>query len=140
VIAVGVARRAGDILVFEAYDAVKRERFHRPLGGGVEFGERSEDAVTRELLEETGFSATIDRRLGVLETLFWYEGERHHEVCFVYEVSFDDAAAYERDEFDFVERIDDADVAVRAIWVSPAELDAPLYPEGLAELLAGGVA
>jgi 8-oxo-dGTP pyrophosphatase MutT (NUDIX family) len=140
VIAIGVARRGRELLVFDAYDPVKRERFHRPLGGAVEFGERAEEAVVRELLEETGFGIRVERRLGVLENLFVHEGSDRHEICFVFDVTFLDPAAYEHDTFEIVEVIRGEEVRLPAIWVDPDALDAPLYPEGLAELLTGGAA
>jgi 8-oxo-dGTP pyrophosphatase MutT (NUDIX family) len=135
-IAVGVVRRGSEILVFDAYDSAKGERFHRPLGGGIEFGERSEEAVARELREETGFDVTVGRLLGVLENVFTYEGREHHEICFVHDVTFADSAAYERETFDVVEVIGGEELRLTAIWVDPDALDAPLYPEGLAGLLA----
>jgi len=73
-IALGVIRRGSEILVFDAFDSVKRERFHRLLGGGIEFGERAEDAVVREMREETGSEARASRLLGVLESFFTFEG------------------------------------------------------------------
>ena len=51
-LAICLFRQGGRILVAEGYDPVKREVFYRPLGGGIEFGERSEETVRRELLEE----------------------------------------------------------------------------------------
>lgn len=38
-IAVAVPRRGEDLLVFEYHDSTKDETFHRPLGGGIDFGE-----------------------------------------------------------------------------------------------------
>jgi ADP-ribose pyrophosphatase YjhB (NUDIX family) len=135
-VALGVVRRGPEILVFDAYDSVKRDQFHRPLGGGVEFGERAVDAVRRELREETGSEARVTRLLGVLENLFTYEGAPWHEIDFVFEVELEDRSVYERDELGFVETIDGSEQAVRAIWVDPDELEAPLYPNGLRVLLA----
>ena len=135
-IALGIVRRGIEILVFDAYDSVKGERFHRPLGGGIEFGERASDAVARELFEETGSAARVGRLLGVLENLFTHEGEPWHEIAFVFEVELDDRAVYTYDEPAVVETIEGEDQQVRAIWVDPVELDSPLYPEGLRELLA----
>jgi ADP-ribose pyrophosphatase YjhB (NUDIX family) len=58
--------------------------FHRLVGGGVELGERSVDAVVREIREELGTALHEPRLLGVLENTFVYEGQAGHEVVFVY--------------------------------------------------------
>lgn len=136
--AIGSVRRGREILVFDAFDVVKDERFHRPLGGGIEFGERAAEAVARELREETGFDVAVDGLVGVLENVFTYDGRDRHEICFVFDVHFDDRSAYERERFDVVEWLDDEEVRLPAIWVDPDRLDAPLYPDGLAELLRPG--
>jgi ADP-ribose pyrophosphatase YjhB (NUDIX family) len=135
-LAIGVVRRGRELLVFDAVDTVKGERFHRPLGGGIEFGERAEHAVRRELLEETGSDARVLRRLGVLENLFTFEGEPWHEIVFVFEVELLDRSVYEHDVLEVVETIRGEEVRLPALWADPATLDAPLYPDGLAELLA----
>jgi hypothetical protein len=74
--------------------------------------------------------------LGVLENLFTYEGDPWHEIVFVFEVELEDRVLYEHDELEVRETIDDLDQQVGAIWVDPDALDAPLYPDGLARLLA----
>ncbi|WP_072482389.1 NUDIX domain-containing protein [Amycolatopsis australiensis] len=51
-IVLGVIRRGDALLVFEGRDDVKGETCYRPLGGGIEHGERSEDALRREFREE----------------------------------------------------------------------------------------
>ncbi|MDX3188851.1 hypothetical protein PV458_10640 [Streptomyces sp. MN03-5084-2B] len=51
-IVLAVLRRGDALLVFEAHDDVKGETFCRPLGGGIEFGERSIDALKREFLDD----------------------------------------------------------------------------------------
>jgi ADP-ribose pyrophosphatase YjhB (NUDIX family) len=58
--------------------------FHRLVGGSVELGERSVDAVVREIGEELGTTLREPRLLGVLENQFVYEGEAGHEIVFVY--------------------------------------------------------
>ena len=37
----------GRVLIAEGYDPTKRQIFYRPLGGGIEFGELSQDALVR---------------------------------------------------------------------------------------------
>lgn len=65
-IAICVFRRAGRLLVGEGYDPLKGETFHRPVGGGLQFGETSEQAMRREIGEELGVEIRGLRPLGVL--------------------------------------------------------------------------
>jgi len=57
--------------------------FHRPLGGSIELGEHSADAVVREIHEELGATFVRPELLGVLESVFTINGEMGHEVVFV---------------------------------------------------------
>ena len=134
--AVCVIRRGDEILVNDAYDSVKGERFYGPLGGGVEFGERAEDAVRREMREEIGVELEGVVLLGVLENIFVYEGCPGHEISFVFEARLTDRTLYEREELRGVE----GELELVARWV-PLRLFAdggpPLYPQGLYALLHG---
>jgi len=56
-LAICIFRNNDRILVGEGYDPVKRETFYRPLGGGIEFGERAEETIRREVREEIGAEA-----------------------------------------------------------------------------------
>ncbi len=107
--------------------------FHRPLGGGVELGERSEAAVTREIAEELGTTLVEQRLLGVLENIFVYAGEPGHEVAFVYAGRLAEPDAVPEGGREFVDNGE-------ANWVEwrpldGAGLDVPLYPDGLQELI-----
>lgn len=53
-ISICVFRKNDSILVFEGYDDVKEDYFYRPIGGGIEYGERSFDTLKREVYEEIG--------------------------------------------------------------------------------------
>ena len=130
-VALAIARRGQALLVFEGRDSHDGREFYRPLGGGIEFGEHSEHAVRRELREELGAELRDAHLLGVLEEVFTFRGEPRHELLFVYEVSFDDPAWYDRASVDF----DDDGDPLRAVWVKPQQDGRPLYPEGLLGLL-----
>jgi ADP-ribose pyrophosphatase YjhB (NUDIX family) len=130
-------RKGGRILVSQAHDAVKQDYFCRPLGGGIEFGERSRDALRREVKEEIGVEVENVRLLGVLENLFTYVGRRWHEIVFVYDAEFVDKSLYGREEIIYRELELAGDFVAR--WRSVEEIEADgvrLVPEGLTRLLA----
>ncbi len=59
------------------------------VGGGVQHGERAEDAVIREVFEETGVHYSIDRMAVIHENFFneshgTLEGMECHEICFYF--------------------------------------------------------
>ena len=55
-------------------------------GGKVEFGEHPDNAVVREVLEETGLTVTIKNLLTVNSELFHFTGSRMHAVRLIYRV------------------------------------------------------
>ena len=134
-IAVCVVRKGDKILVLEGDDPAKGEVFYRPLGGCVEFGEHSSQAVVREFREEINAEITGIKLLAVLESIFTYRGEKMHEVVFVYEGRLADISIYERESFTGHE--DDGSPS-KVLW-QPLDYfikqRAPLYPTGLPELL-----
>ena len=130
--------RHGDrILVSRDYDSVKQEHYYRPLGGGIEFGETSRDAIIREIREELDAEIENLTCLGALENLFVLEGEPGHEIALVYDATFVDRSIYERDSLIGHER--EIGLSFVAEWKSLDELrrdPARLVPEGLAALIA----
>jgi len=129
-----VRRDDGAILAAPGFDHVKKQRFYRPLGGGIEFGEPAEDAARRELQEELGAELTDVRLLGTFENLFTYQGQPGHELIWLYEARFTDSTLYERD----VVIADESGSKFEVHWV-PFETfqggEALLYPDGLFDLL-----
>ena len=124
----------GKILVNEARDPLTEKPFFRPIGGGIEFGETSAQAIVREVQEELGLPITDVRLLGTLESLFTYNGTPGHEIVQVYDAKFVDAGVYELSHLNAQESDGAAFVAK---WLPRASFteDAPLVPEGLRELL-----
>ena len=95
--------------------------------------------MARELREELGVAIHDVRLLGVLENLFSLDGQRGHEVVFVYDARFVDEALYERETLPFHE---EGWASAEARWFDlsrAADDPACLVPEGLAALV-GGVA
>ncbi len=129
-------RRPDQILVEEGYDRVKGQRFFRPLGGGIEFGERAQDALAREMREELDAAIANVRLLGVLENIFTFEDRPGHEIVFVFEADFADDSLYDRSVLEHQEAADKRIVATwmpPSVFVGPGAL--PLYPDGLLDLL-----
>lgn len=54
------------------------------VGGRVKFGETSEEAVIREVMEETGLALPVDRLAFVQERFLELAGRKHHEIVFFY--------------------------------------------------------
>jgi 8-oxo-dGTP pyrophosphatase MutT (NUDIX family) len=134
-VAQGVVKRGDSILVAEFHDE-KTGCFYRSLGGGIEYGERSEEALMREFKEELNTEVRIVRSLGVLENIFGEAPDLGHEIDFIFEVEFVDVTIYEQEEI--VGR--EGKSAFRVAWKSLSffEGEAPLYPEGVLELLRKG--
>ena len=86
------------LLVAEGYDSVKQRFFYRCLGGGVEFGETSLEALKREFQEEIQAELCNIRYLGFSENLFIYEGKPGHEWIQFYQADLVDAKFYQLDE------------------------------------------
>jgi len=134
VVALCVFQRDGRILVYEGYDSVKRMRFFRPLGGGVEAGETSRAAVAREIKEELELEAVDFKLLGVFENIFTLDGAPKHEIVFVYDGRFADEAVYAHEALHGVEANGEP---LRASWRDLDSFDEAhrLVPEGLEKLL-----
>lgn len=122
------------ILVEEKTDRVTGETYYKPLGGGVEFGEHSLDALKREIKEELGTDITLPQYLGTLETVFVLHGEKKHRVSFVYDARFVDPSFYKRTEV----QINDDGKNSFAVW-KPLSFfitkQGFLHPDGLLKLL-----
>ena len=89
-IALGLAIKNNKLLVSEGFDKVKNETFYRCLGGGIEFLEKSSDALKREFKEEIGVNIIIKDFLGVSENIFTYKGKNAHELILFYSIDISD--------------------------------------------------
>lgn len=131
-----VFRRGDEILVGSHFDRVKDETFYGPPGGGIEFGEYSEDALRREMREELDAELADVVLLRVIENVFTHQGRPKHEIAFIFTARFVDASFYARDEI----MGDEGGEPYPVQWMPLAHFapgGPPLYPTGLYELLAG---
>lgn len=134
VLALAVIRRDDDLLVLVGHDATKDEVFHRPLGGGIEFGETGDVAVRRELVEELAAELDGVRYLGTLENVFTFDGVDGHEVVRLYDATLVNRSLYEREDIVGME----GTVEIPTRWLPLAHVRDGreiLYPTGLLELL-----
>lgn len=130
-----VFRHQNKILLTEGYDPTKDEHYMIPLGGGIEFGETSEQAAIREVLEEVGAETYGLQLLGVLENLFVFDGTPGHEIVFIYEAKFVDENLYQKPELDGFES---NGVKINVRWFDQAVLKdnaVKIYPHGIVDLL-----
>lgn len=134
-IALCIIRHEGAVFVFEGYDPLKGQTFYRPLGGGIEFGETSEQAVRREFREELDAELVNLRYRQTLENIFSFNGRSGHEIVLLYEGKFADPSFYNKPTM--TGREDNGD-PFKALWKPLADFQdgrQPLYPDGLLELL-----
>lgn len=133
-VALCVFHHNGSILVNEFLDPVSQQTCFRPIGGGIDFGETSAEAIVREVQEELGQSITDLRLLGTLESLFIYNGKPGHEIVQVYDATFADPSIYTQALIDGHES-DGVPFTVR--WHDSSRFNelAPLVPKGLGDLL-----
>jgi 8-oxo-dGTP pyrophosphatase MutT (NUDIX family) len=123
------------ILVNEGFDPIKQQTFYRSLGGGIEFGEKAEDTVRRELKEELNVEVGDVRYLGTLENIFTFNGTHSHEIVLIFDGVLEMSGLYEQAVIVGEEANGEV---IRAVWKSLDEFSegkSILYPPGLLELL-----
>lgn len=113
VIALGLIKDGERIFISEGYDPVKEQTFYRAMGGGVEFGETSFEALKREFQEEIQAELTNIRYLGCLENIFTFNGQPGHEIIQLYQCDFVDQKFYQQEKFVFSE----GERQKKAVWV-----------------------
>ena len=122
----------GELFVLKLSDSVKGDEYYRAIGGTVEFGELTEEALLREVKEELNTGVIINGEPMILENLFVCDGEPGHEIDYLYPCKFPDPTFYERKEYNLF----DFGQELSAMWVPVGEFlngSRRLVPE---ELLA----
>jgi ADP-ribose pyrophosphatase YjhB (NUDIX family) len=133
-IAAALIRDGDRILVWDDHDPTTGEVVAVPLAGGIEFGETGEEAIRRELGEEIAATPSRVTYLGLLEDIFFWAGQKRHELYLVYEVELADRAVYDADEVQVVEP-DGTSYPARWRPLSEFTTSARLVPQGLLKLI-----
>lgn len=117
----------GRMLVMDCFDKVKQKPFYRLLGGHIEFGERSEETLRREMAEEVGADVEVLALLDTIQNHFSYEGRQYHEIVFLHHAKFLDESFHRREDLRNLE----VDFEELFKWVPVTEAlqgDVPLFP------------
>ena len=104
-----------------------REDYLYSVGGRIQFGETSEQAVIREVEEETGVHMEIDR-LGFVSEVYFYSDAPAHPGKTVYEISFLYYMKVPEDFSPVSEDFLEGESTEHLRWVS-ADDDITMYPE-----------
>ncbi|QIZ73651.1 NUDIX hydrolase [Oxynema aestuarii] len=112
VLALGIIRDRDRLFVAEGYDE-NDQPFYRVLGGGIDFGETSRDALIREFQEEIQAELTNIRYITCLESIFFHKGKPGHEIIQLYQCDFADPQFYDAEPMMFSE----GERQKRALWV-----------------------
>lgn len=125
-IVLGLAIKDNKLLVSEGFDKIKNQKFYRCLGGGIEFLEKSTDALKREFKEEINIDIVVKEFLGISENIFTYQGKNAHEHVFYYNIDVLDEDY--KDEYIVI----DDNGQSKAVWIDINEFkngNKILYPE-----------
>ncbi|MBW4606924.1 MAG: NUDIX hydrolase [Hassallia sp. WJT32-NPBG1] len=134
VLALGLIRQGDRTFISEGYDPIKQQTFYRAMGGGVDFGETSLEALQREFQEEIQAELTNIHYLGCIENLFTFNGKQGHEILQVYKCDFVDSKFYQLESLVFAE----GERQKTALWVEISRFksgELKLVPEQFLEYL-----
>jgi len=116
----------GKLLLCKGYDSVKKETFFMIIGGTVNFGEKTEEALRREMREEVNSEIENLKFLTVVENIFTYEGKNEHEICFIYKGDLSNKEVYKKEYIKINEE------GLPAEWVPISDIlagEIRFYPE-----------
>lgn len=131
----GIVSRGAQILVEEFYGKHSKGEglYYRPIGGSIEFGEKSDRALVREYYEELKVEIKIVNYFGSLENIFKIDKDIGHEIIQLYAVKFVNETNYERETFTVVEG--NKSSIAKWLWLDEFASKHVLYPDGLLEKL-----
>lgn len=123
------------LFLSKAWDSIKGDYYYRPIGGTVEFGERTEETIRREIREELNTEIQNLSLYTVVENIFQCDGIDGHEIMFIYRAEFVEDRFYDDKAFSITES--DGQI-FKAGWEPIQDIldeKIRLVPEGLMEIL-----
>ena len=118
-IALGLIEYEGHVFVSPGEDPKTKAPFYRFLGGGIDFGETSQAALSREFAEEIQATLTEIEYITCLDNIFEYNGKRKHELIQLFRARFIEEKFYQLGKrFQLIEgdRID------QAYWIETSQV------------------
>ncbi len=109
--------------------------YYRPIGGTIELGEYSYDALKREYREEIDVDIKIKKYLTCIENIFQIDEAIGHEITQIYLVEFIDHLLYKNKQFQVVE----LNKRTIAKWIPIKDIlhnDFFIYPAELKKIIA----
>lgn len=119
----GLIWRGDELLLEEIHEPDGTHIGYRPLGGTIEFGEKSWETLEREFMEELGEDLKIKKLHSVMENIYEWGGAQGHEIVFLYEADLLQKSTYDEDQ---VVRMDvsNGGQLKTAYWKNPFALPA----------------
>ena len=126
VLSVAIIHNNDKILAGGCFDPKNNNGFYRLPGGGVEFCERSKEALEREFMEEIGEKIENIELFDVKEDVFEFNGKKCHEIIFLYNCDFVNKELYKKDK---IYAIEEEHKGEYFEWISPNATTLPIYPK-----------
>jgi 8-oxo-dGTP pyrophosphatase MutT (NUDIX family) len=114
ILALGLIRQGDRLFMSQGFDPETQQVFYRAMGGGVDFGETSLEALKREFIEEIQAQLSNIKYLGCLENIFVFNGKPGHEIVQLYQCDFVDPKFYQLEQLTFNE----GERQKKALWLN----------------------
>lgn len=135
-VSLAVIRRSDCILVQSISFPGVSTTFYRPIGGTIEFGENSKEALVREIKEEIGQEIEESKLVAVIENIFGTEDDKGHEIDFIFETEVKDKTIYDNEIIEGIEGSNNYQAFWKPInFFMETRDDVKLVPDGLLDIL-----
>jgi 8-oxo-dGTP pyrophosphatase MutT (NUDIX family) len=99
------------------FDRDKLEGYYYVVGGRVKINETSENAAKREIWEEFGIKLGEIKLNAIMESFFYCDNKKYHEICFYYKYKIDGKVNLPDNYFIFTkEEIKSKDIQPKIIY------------------------